>query len=91
MYYQSSENNGADQLQGYRKADLRLCFCICKKHVFSWHGPNLLFGVIYEPRREKTGFMFMQKQRRRSGYREADLCLIWHMQKAGFLKMRLLC
>ena len=23
------------QLRGHRKADLRLCFCICKKPVFS--------------------------------------------------------
>ena len=30
-----SENKGADQLRGYREADLRLCFRICKKLVFS--------------------------------------------------------
>ena len=30
-----SENKGADQLRGYREADLRLCFCICNKPVFS--------------------------------------------------------
>ena len=34
-YYPCSENKGADQLHGYRKADLRLCFRICKKPVFS--------------------------------------------------------
>ena len=34
----SSENKGADQLRGYREADLRLCFRICKKPVFSWRG-----------------------------------------------------
>ena len=28
MYYPSSENKGADQLRGYREADLRLCFRI---------------------------------------------------------------
>ena len=26
LYYPCSENKGADQLRGYRKADLRLCF-----------------------------------------------------------------
>ena len=26
LYYLCSENKGADQLQGYRGADLRLCF-----------------------------------------------------------------
>ena len=31
-----------DQLHGYRKADLRLCFRICKKSVFSRRGSNLI-------------------------------------------------
>ena len=30
MYYLCSENQGADQLRGYREADQRLCFCICR-------------------------------------------------------------
>ena len=38
MYYLYSENKGADQLRGYREADLRLCFRICKKPVFSPRG-----------------------------------------------------
>ena len=38
MYYPCSENKGADQLRGYREADLRLCFRICKKPVFSGRG-----------------------------------------------------
>ena len=38
MHYPSSENKGADQLRGYREADLRLCFCICKKLVFTRRG-----------------------------------------------------
>ena len=29
LYYPSSENKGADQLPGYREADLRLCFRLC--------------------------------------------------------------
>ena len=33
--YLCSENEGADQLRGYREADLRLCFRICKMLVFS--------------------------------------------------------
>ena len=35
VYYTCSGNKGADQLRGYREADLRLCFHICKKLVFS--------------------------------------------------------
>ena len=35
MYYRSGEHKGADQLRGYREADLRLCFRICKNPVFS--------------------------------------------------------
>ena len=34
MYYPCSENKDADQLRGYREADLRLCFRICKKTGF---------------------------------------------------------
>ena len=35
LYYLCSENKGADQLRGYREADLRLRFRICKMLVFS--------------------------------------------------------
>ena len=35
LYYPYSENKGADQLRSYCAADLRLCFRICKKTVFS--------------------------------------------------------
>ena len=35
MYYPSSENKGADQLRGYREADLHLCFRIGNNPVFS--------------------------------------------------------
>ena len=38
MYYSSSENKGADQLRGYREADLRLCFRLCRLLVFPWGG-----------------------------------------------------
>ena len=34
LYYLSSENKGADQLRGYREADLRLCFRLCRLLVF---------------------------------------------------------
>ena len=42
LYYLCSENKGADQLRGYREADLHLCFRICKKPVFSQRGSNNL-------------------------------------------------
>ena len=38
MYYPCSENKGADQLRGYREADLRLCFRICRLLVFPCGG-----------------------------------------------------
>ena len=38
LYFPSGENKGADQLLGYRDADLRLCFGICKNPVFSRRG-----------------------------------------------------
>ena len=42
MYYPCSENKDADQLRGYREADLRLCFRPCKLLVFSRTGSYLL-------------------------------------------------
>ena len=41
MYYPSSENKGADQLRGYREADLRLCFRLCRLLVFPRGGSFL--------------------------------------------------
>ena len=38
LYYLSSEDKGADQLWGYREADLRLCFRLCRLLVFPWGG-----------------------------------------------------
>ena len=38
FYYPCSENKGGDHLHGYREADLRLGFRICKKQLFSWPG-----------------------------------------------------
>ena len=41
LYYPSSENKGADQLRGYRTADLRLCFRICRTFVLSRRGSKM--------------------------------------------------
>ena len=38
LYYPCSENKGADQLRGYREADLRLCFRPSRLLVFPWGG-----------------------------------------------------
>ena len=40
LYYICSENKGADQLRSFCAADLRLCFRIYKKPVFSQRGSN---------------------------------------------------
>ena len=68
LYYPCSENKGADQLRGYREADLRLCFRIYKKLVS--HDKAQVASCIpistYESHHEKTCFLHMPKQRRRS-------------------------
>ena len=46
LYYPCSENKGADQLRGYREADLRLCFRICK--VLFSHDAAQLIHTKYE-------------------------------------------
>ena len=51
MYYPYSENKGADQLRGHREADLRVCFRICIKPVFSQRGSFMAGskGVVLGP------------------------------------------
>ena len=41
-----SKNKGADQLRGYREADLCLCFCINAKRWFSHDAAHLF--LIYQ-------------------------------------------
>ena len=76
MYYLCSENKGADQLRGNREADLRLCFRICKKPVFSGRGSfdaneriylnhsifhkNISCGYSFEAPRQGTSIMSTQ-------------------------------
>ena len=43
LYYPCSEIKGADQLRGYREANLRLCFRLCRLLVFPWGGSILVF------------------------------------------------
>ena len=42
LYYLCSENKGADQLRGYREADLHLCFRIYAKSRFSHNETHML-------------------------------------------------
>ena len=49
MYYPCSENKDADQLRGYREADLRLCFRPCKLLVFSRTGSNGILESLEHP------------------------------------------
>ena len=51
LYYPCSENKGADQLRGYREADLRLCFRICKKR-FSHNEAHILLERIISDTQE---------------------------------------
>ena len=71
MYYPCSENKDADQLRGYREADLRLCFRPCKLLVFSRTGsfdnPVHYLSILgNELCLGKINILHMQKQRRRS-------------------------
>ena len=45
LYYPNSESKGADQLRGYREADLRLCFRICKNR-FSHDEALIIMGLV---------------------------------------------
>ena len=55
MYYPSSENKGADQLRGYREADLRLCFCLCRLLVFPCGG-SVIAKITSEEKKNFSEF-----------------------------------
>ena len=57
LHYPCGENKGADQLRGYREADLRLCFRICKKPVFSRRGSNV-WCIYDEKMKRANGFKY---------------------------------
>ena len=59
MHYPYSENKGADQLRGYREADLRLCFRLGKNPVFSWRGSNITL-CEKKKKKKKTVVVFRQ-------------------------------
>ena len=48
LYYPSSEKKDADQLRGYREADLHLCFRICRLLVFSWRCSFPFFHIAID-------------------------------------------
>ena len=72
-YYLCSENKGTDQLRSYCEADLRPWFLHMQNVVFLMMRLNSVgnkdFCSLIEPHREKTGFLPMRKQRRRSASR----------------------
>ena len=49
LYYLCGENKGADQLRGYREADLRLCFRICRLLVFPQDGSYIFTMCFWSP------------------------------------------
>ena len=53
LYYLCSENKGADQLRGYREADLHLCFRICKSR-FSHYEAHIIC-TMYDVRGDFLG------------------------------------
>ena len=74
LYYPCRENKSADQLRGYREADLRLCFRICKKLVFSRRGSFIS---------TEAGSLFGQSSVHLyiiSG--KVSSCPIWHVETA---------
>ena len=59
MYYPYSENNGTDQLRGYREADLRLCFRI-RKIRFSHNEAQLLLAAKLQLMKVSSGNLFVK-------------------------------
>ena len=43
--FKKRKNKGADQLRGYREADLRLCFRLCRSLIFPCRGSVCILKV----------------------------------------------
>ena len=57
LYYRSSENKGADQLWGYREANLRLYFRLCRLLVFPCGGSFVVtVGLTISNKLNKISF-----------------------------------
>ena len=59
LYCLCSENKGADQLRGYREADLRLCFRICKKPGSPRRGSNGLLQTLVPCQKRMAGHLLV--------------------------------
>ena len=85
MYYPCSENKDADQLRGYREADLRLCFRPCKLLVFSRTGsfhllPSFIFIIISIRRKKESVTISIYKCLWFEGKIKVGYCsLDWHV------------
>ena len=64
MYYPCSENKGADQLRGYREADLRLCFRLGKNPVFSRCGSMIHMYMHHLSSSAEQWFASVKQQNR---------------------------
>ena len=62
MYYPSSENKGADQLRGYREAELRLCFRLCRLLVFPWGGSYIVVYINFAMMMSNVSEVFLVEQ-----------------------------
>ena len=81
MYYPCSENKDADQLRGYREADLRLCFRICKNRFSpdEAHVTNKEVGnKIQDAIGKRDDLLSIVKKRK---FRQSHLKSVWHGQE----------
>ena len=88
MYCPCSENKDADQLRGYREADLRVCFRPCKLLVFSRTGSNFnLAAPVAEWLRSLTSVLLIIRSSHRCGFAPRTghefICETSHVLLAG--------
>ena len=89
MYYPCSENKDADQLRGYREADLRLCFRPCKLLVFSRTGSYVtkfyllivFWQILFTDRaKEISAFVALDGQFQNKLIPTADYIFLWSFE-----------
>ena len=83
--YREADLRLADQLRGYREADLRLCFRICKKPVFSQRGSYQYLQLYVTSYYSTVGMLYLQEENHIQLYYK--VYYIWLFQCTKFLNL----
>ena len=59
LHYICSKTKYADKLRCYQTADLHLCFCTCKRQIFSWSGSFYVCSIVYHEFQQRLAINYI--------------------------------